>query len=220
MLAYFGAGRDIDPLPAFNFKILFVDSQPATEFPPSGRSLGYARPSFARFIREEFCGKEEGSRIEKLRAGSCCDPRIDLYQPHKCTLFQSGHVYFVSSEFPGRLTPELEHELRKCDKILLRGFFPHRSVVAYLKKPFTVYCCEGNVFDRDAHREEDTIVDWLWEQEDGGRSDFRIIALTSDEIMPFRTSMRECHAFLEKRRKKSIEDAEIDEEEHGRTWSS
>lgn len=179
MIAYIGAGEHIDPLPGFNFNMVMVDSQPASEFPPYYRK-GYSRPWFAKFIRaKSFCA-------EPLRTPGCCDPNIDMFQPHKCIL-ESGNVYFTSSAFPSRMTEELRTFLGMCDKLLISGFFPSSCIVDYLQKPSTFYLMSGSVYDQT---DEDNIINWLW-----GQSEATIICISKSEIARF-TNMKDAYTHL------------------------
>ena len=187
-IAYIGAGQDINPQSTWKgFKFVLVDSCPATEFPPY-YDVGFSRPAVAKLLRES------STNIEPLRTRRCCDPKTEMYQPHICEL-KNGNVYFASSAFPNRVTPELASYLKKCDKLYISGHFPPKYILEYLnpKKPITFYLIQGSS-TYNVEASQGTIMEHLWEQKKG---DVRIVVVGKDSIIKM-WDMGEAYQLMER----------------------
>ena len=144
VLAYFGAGLDISVIKIFaDFDIVFVDSQPYSEFNYIYHKEFY-RERFVVRLKEaysevgyvlereqklELFDKTEYIAVEGSSDIAYFDPTLLIFRNE-----ESGREsrYYISSGFPGRLSGELMGDLADCCGLVVSGFFPVSSVRKYL----------------------------------------------------------------------------------------
>ena len=171
MIAYIGAGRDIYyPPKIFKDQIIFVDSQPFSEFGNTRFIKGFYRKRFADFIDNEKIFEKV---LRLSRPGLCCNKQRYIH-PHAITL-SNGCKYYISSAFPQRLSKELIQDLRKCNKVILCGHIPSLEILKYLQQPITYYLnithtCfndpSGSIWKKWFEREGNSLLKFLWTTKD------------------------------------------------------
>lgn len=166
LLLYVGCGSDINLPIALtrSMHAILIDSQPWSEFPPDSalviaRKTGYSRPWFQTFLDENSVGM---CMIPAHRK-KCCVSSIIV---PKWNLLRNGHELYSSVAFPQRCPKEVLGRIKGCQVLYIKGFFPHASILKYMKKPVTFILGNNTWFEkRGPGFHDNTVVDWLWEKE-------------------------------------------------------
>lgn len=174
MYAYIGAGMDIErPTHLFGQNIIFVDSQPFTEFNNNFfYRRGFYRERFADFI-DKYKDAEMKIKPDNLVLYPCWIKKRFL-QPHLISL-KNGNTYYISSHFKKRMSNSLRIALGNCDKLILCGYAPPPEILKYMKSPVTFYIDGDGIALSDPRKGHygkyykingETILGWLWEKYD------------------------------------------------------
>jgi len=174
MYAYIGAGMDIErPTKLFGTNIIFVDSQPFTEFDNNFfYKKGFYRERFADFIDENKDAEMKISPDNKIIYP--CWIRKRYMQPHLISL-KNGNSYYISSHFSKRMSNSLRVALGHCSKLIICGYAPPPEILNYMQSPVTFYIDGDGVVLSDPRKgyageyyekNGKTILGWLWEKYD------------------------------------------------------
>jgi hypothetical protein len=183
VLLYIGAWSDFSVVRFFptTNKFIFVDTQPRNEFDddhPVEESL-FERPYFLEQIFQ-------AAKIESFELIS--KKVLKVYSENKLknpTLYKfkskakadAGSEakfqeidYYVSSNFRKDELPELNKEIKKCDGIIVSGYFPHSDLFKMFDNNINIYLMSGTYYSKinfnETGEDENNIINYLYDNED------------------------------------------------------
>lgn len=186
VLLYIGAWSDFSVVKFFptTNKFIFVDTQPRNEFDddyPVEESL-FERPYFLQqiFQAAEIEGFELVSKkvlkvysenklknptLYKFKSKADANSDADVENEAKYQEID----YYVSSNFRKDELTELNKEIKKCDGIIVSGYFPHSDLFKMFDNNINIYLMSGTYYSRSDFNEtgedENNIINYLYDNE-------------------------------------------------------
>lgn len=175
-LIYIGAWDDVKILnnPHFdNLNIIFVDSQPVSEYDLKYKKCFY-RHLFIDDLKLEYkkigynlVSECELKTIKKLEPKPLCQ-KIPYFSPYKLSFYNKDklHVseYYISSAFPTRLTNHLKNKLKISNKLYISGYHPPIDIIDHMQLPLDLYCNYRTCYNKSCS-DYKTIIDLLYDKD-------------------------------------------------------
>ncbi len=171
-LLYIGTGCHLQPVNDFpdTKEFVFIEIQPFSEFRADIFDRGFYREKFVENIINKAKIYEFDLIEEKVIDNTFFWSKLNLKQKICYTLFPKlipNHVnptlfrffnektqqtinYFISSPFPQYENQIIIDEVKKCDGLILSGYFPNKAILKYFEdKKLTWIGYDGSCFGYD-----------------------------------------------------------------------
>ena len=194
-IIYIGAFTDIKLIINKHFKnydIIFVDSQPVSEYDIPYKKWFYRHYFLIDLIEQynylnfKLLSEEKIKTIKKLEAKPICQ-KIEYFEPHLLKFKNKNKIskYYISSAFPTRLSYHLKRDLLKSNKLFISGFFPSVEILKHMSIPISLYCYYDTVYKK-SNNKKTNIIDFLYDKNWKKYIDNIIFVSHKDELIKCR----------------------------------